>query len=312
MGAGRVAGMAKMGTEGRFGRAKGMLKVFLAAVLVFSCTHTGTGFWQWAGTLSGFGWWKNSAPLEIHVIDVGKADAILLKSQGHAALLDAGNPSSGGAVADYLARCGVEELEWLIMSHPDGDHIGGMAQVLWDVPVANFVQAAGEPVQGNSPAFAELQAALETKGVNRMTLGPGESLMLGEAMVTALGPLRDYGETNNNSLVLRLTCGEFTALFCGDIEGEAEKDLLQSGQALRAHLLKVAHHGSKTSSSAAFLEAVSPVLAVISAGPDRNRLPREEALVRLEEAGARIYRTDTDGDLLFVYNGKDLRIKTEK
>ncbi len=306
-------GMATQGKEGRGTRLKRFLLTFLAAVLLYTCTPVGDSFWKWAGTASGFGDWQEGGLLEIHVIDVGKADAILLKSRGRAALLDAGKPVAGGAVADYLSRHGVEELDWLIMSHPDSDHIGGMAQVLWDIPVENFVQAAvTEEVEEHTPAFAQLQTALEKKAPNRMLLEPGQSFLLGDAMLTALGPAQDYGESNNNSLVLRLDCGGFTALFCGDMEREAEEGLLTSGLSLRADWLKVAHHGSKTSSTQSFLEAVSPRYAVISAGPDRNRLPREETLIRLEGIGAELYRTDTDGDLVFLYDGKTVSIKTEK
>lgn len=249
--------------------------------------------------------------MELHFIDVGKADAILIRSQGKAALLDAGYDMPDDLVGSYLRRFGVDELEYVIMSHPDKDHIGGMPQVFQDFPVKTFVQGPlSQAVLPDSEEYANLQKAVS--GLPRLVMEPGDSIELGAATLTALAPLKEYDGSNDSSLVLRLECQGFTALFCGDIEKKAEADLIESGQELSAHLLKVAHHGSKTSTTAAFVEAVSPQIAIICVGNDRNGLPREEPLRTLEEAGAEIYRTDTDGDVVLIFNGETLQIKTER
>lgn len=291
-----------------------LLGVILAALLVFSCTPAGNAMWKYLGTASGFGDWGQEPPqLEIHLIDVGKADAILIKSQGQAALLDAGQAVSAGEVIDYLYRHDVERLDYLIMSHPDRDHIGGMPQILQELPVAELLQPPlSLALQPESQEFSDLLAGLEELSVPQTQWWMGESIYLGGACLTAIGPVTQYDSTNNASLVLRLTYGDFTALFCGDMEYEAEQGLILSGQNLKADWLKVGHHGSSTSSSLRFLWEVSPQYAAISVGPDRNDLPREDVLSRLEEAGAKIYRTDVDGDILFAYDGKNLTVKTEK
>lgn len=286
----------------------------LLAICVFACTPAGVRVWRWLGTVSGFGsWLEEPALVEVHIIDVGKADAILIRCKGRSALLDAGHGVSASSVIDYLYRHDVRELDYLIMSHPDRDHIGGMPQVLRELPVATFVQGRiPRALLPDSQEYADLQSALEETSVPQLTLRPGESISLGMVRLTALGPLKEYENTNDSSLVLRLSCLDFAALFCGDIEKDAEQDLLLSHQELRADLLKVGHHGSKTSSTMDFLHAVSPQYAAVSAGPDQNKLPREEVLSRLRECGAELYQTDTDGNLVFLYDGKGIAIKMDK
>ncbi len=126
-----------------------------------------------------------------------------------------------------------------------------------------------------------------------------------------LGPLQDYAESNNDSTVFRLQYDGFSMLFCGDMEAQAERDLLEGGAALRADVLKVAHHGSDTSTSAALLEAVQPRYAVISSGEDRSMLPRNAVLQRLHTAGAEIFRTDTDGAVVFSAADGKISVITE-
>lgn len=313
--AGETAAQRRRKTERRKELALRTGLLLLAALLAFSFSDPGRAFWRSAFAVSGFSSSPEleKAPLRIHVLDVGKADAVLLECEGHAALLDAGTGLAGDIVVDYLARQGIDSLEYAIMSHPDKDHIGGMAQVLREIPVTAFVQAElPESLLPDSGEYAALEQALSAGAYERITAAAGTSFALGEARCSVLGPLQEYGDTNNHSLVLKLTYRGFTALFCGDIEQEAERDLVASEQELSADLLKVPHHGSKTSSTKRFLREVAPQYAVISVGPDKNELPREETLLRLEQTGAEIYRTDTDGTVVFSYDGETISIETEK
>lgn len=301
-----------MGKGGKSRRARGLA---LAAALAFTLSPLGRGFWGWLFAGSGFaapsGY--DSSQVRIHVLDVGKADAILLESQGCTALLDAGTSAHGEEVVDYLARQGVPGLDMLILSHPDSDHAGGMVQVLREVPVGVFIEGAA--VAGEAPCqeYADLLALLEERGVPARTAAAGDEFPFGGGGLRVLGPVGEYEDANNNSLVLKFSCPGFSALFCGDIEKEAELGLVKSGQDLSATLLKVAHHGSGTSSTRRFIEAVSPQIAVVSVGPDRSGLPRQEPLARLERAGARVFRTDLDGTLVFSYDGeKTVTVKTSR
>lgn len=285
--------------------------IIVSAALLFSLMPYGQLFWKHALAGSGFcsPWgYSPSSLVRIHVLDVGKADAIVLESGGSTALLDAGTYADGEYVVDYLLRQGISCLDYAIMSHPDSDHIGGMAQVMQEIPTALFLQSAGWAEGG--AAYDSLDIALGKGKVPRRVLSAGDLFPLGDATVQVLGPLRTYEGTNNNSLVLRVCYGDFAALLCGDIEEEAELDLLKSGQDLSAQLLKVAHHGSSTSTTERFVQAVLPQVAVISVGPDNNGLPREGPLSRLEGAGVEIYRTDTDGDMIFAFDGTTIFIDT--
>ena len=279
----------------------------LAVLLVFSCTPPGRQFWQQMFRLAEFGG-NVDAPLSIHVLDVGKADAILIECDGHTALLDAGTDVHGETVVDYMFRHDMKSLDYAIVSHPDKDHIGGMAQVLSEVDTSVFVR---------SPYFKEKYEAvlpvLQEKSIADQVVLPGETILLGEATLRVLAPLEEYEDTNNGSLVIRLEYQGFTALFCGDIEKEAERDLVNAyGESLAADLLKVPHHGSKTSCTNRFLRVVSPQYAVVSVGKDNNNLPSDKILQRLDDYCREVYRTDTDGTLIFTFDGAELQIITER
>ena len=289
-----------------------LLTLAVAAALLWSVSGPGRAFWNQMFLRSGFGGSDpDPAGLEIHVIDVGKADAILVRCQGHAGLIDTGAGGDGEDVADYLLRHGVKELEFVLLSHNDSDHIGGLPTVLGELAVDTLYQ--GElSVEEPSLEGAAMDRALSGWEGERRSLARGDSFSLGGASFSVLGPCRAYESSNDSSLVLRLEFGEVSALFCGDIEATAELDLVKSGQELQADLLKVPHHGSATSCSQRFVKAVMPQLAAVSVGPDRNQLPRAEALEQLEAVGAQIYRTDTDGSLVFSSQGEDFAIETER
>ncbi len=154
--------------------------VALAALLVFSATPVGRAFWDRLYALSGFRGPVEEAPLEIHFIDVGKADAILLRCQGQAALLDAGTYASGDRVVDYLRRMGVERLEYAIASHPDSDHTGGMAQVLEEIPVEALVVYPWPDEMRQTLEYRALEEASFSHGVPVKTVGPGTASLWGK------------------------------------------------------------------------------------------------------------------------------------
>lgn len=280
--------------------------LLLVAVSLFAATAPGRQIWRSVFRWTGFSP-QVSGALRIHVLDVGKADSILIQCDGHTALVDAGTYPDGETVVDYLARCGVESLDYLIITHPDKDHLGGASVVLSEMDVGAFVRS-----KYFSEEYGEANAVLAEKSIPLKIVSPGDMLSLGGASLRVIGPLKEYEETNDSSLVFRLEFPGFSALFCGDIEEEAELDLLKASADLSADLLKVAHHGSNTSSKKKFLKAVDPDYAVISVGPDNNDLPSEKALLRLEDTGAELYRTDTDGNIVFAWDGEHLQIETEK
>lgn len=276
------------------------------AVLVFGYTPPGKAMWAALMRAAGLAHFTASLPedaLHVHVIDVGKADAILLESPDANVLVDCGTAEAAEDVLRYLAARGINRLDAVWISHPDDDHCGGLPAVLQTVPADEVVESpVGESISG-------MTALPQAVPLRRAAVG--ERYAYGAMTFEVLGPLQDYAESNNDSTVFRLQYDGFSMLFCGDMEAQAERDLLEGGAALRADVLKVAHHGSDTSTSAALLEAVQPRCAVISSGEDRSMLPRNAVLQRLHTAGAEIFRTDTDGAVVFSAADGKISVITE-
>ena len=276
------------------------------AVLVFGYTPPGKAMWAALMRAAGLAHFTASLPedaLHVHVIDVGKADAILLESPDANVLVDCGTAEAAEDVLRYLAARGIDRLDAVWISHPDDDHCGGLPAILQTVPADAVVESpVGESISG-------MTALPQAVPLRRAAVG--ERYAYGAMTFEVLGPLQDYAVSNNDSTVFRLQYDGFTMLFCGDMEAQAERDLLEDGAALRADVLKVAHHGSDTSTSAALLEAVQPRYAVISSGEDRSMLPRNTVLQRLHTAGAEIFRTDTDGAVVFSAADGKISVITE-
>ena len=297
----------KAAGEGRPKRVRRLAAGLLAALAVFLWTPPGRAVLDGLYSIAGFGG-RIEAPFSLHILDVGKADAMLIECQGHVALIDAGTALHGETVVDYMARLRMgNTLDYVIVSHPDSDHLGGVPQALRELSCEEFVRS---PYFDG--AYEAVREVLREKSIPQRIVGPGDVLPLGEAALEIIGPLRQYEDTNNSSLVIRVRFRGVTALLCGDIESQAEADLVHSGEDLSTDLLKVAHHGSKTSTTQEFLDAVAPRLAVISTGPDNNQLPAESVLIRLEQACQAVYRTDVDGTVVFSAEEDGLAVRIER
>ncbi|HKW93695.1 MAG TPA: MBL fold metallo-hydrolase, partial [Methylomirabilota bacterium] len=197
-------------------------------------------------------------------------------------------------------------LDAVALSHWDVDHSGGLAAVLSRFSVGEFWESGRAP----GPGAESTVAALARSRVPRRGLAAGQRLWLGHALITVLGPGPDPSlSANDQSLVLRLDWRGLSLLLPGDLGPRGEATLLERGAPLRVLALKVAHHGSRFSSTAPFLQAARPTLAVVSVGA-RNpfRHPSPEALARLAATGARVYRTDRDGAIILETDGLMLRV----
>ena len=251
--------------------------------------------------------------LSVHFIDVGKADGIYIRCNGKHILIDSGDVEYSGTVTNYLKRQGVEVLDMVVVTHFDRDHIGGMANVLMEFEVKRFLMPElPEELVPDSAAYETMIYALGARRVPAESPDIGDRFSLGGMEIRVLGPQRVYDDMNDNSILLKMTYGEISFLFMGDAEENAEKDLLEQGYDLRSTVLKVGHHGSKTSTSQELLDAVMPQAAVISVGEDRNELPKTQVLDRLSENGAAVFRTDLNGTIVMASNGDMLHIFMEK
>lgn len=285
--------------------------------------------WRWATALVAAGCLAlvvtpllvREARLRVVFFDVGQGDAILITTPGGESLLvDTGGGGPGRSdrgervILPYLRQAGIGALTALAVTHGDPDHAGGLRSLLRELRVREvWLSAAREAVDG------ELGALLDEAGVRQRRLRRGERLWLGRLSVTGLnppdGPLPrarrgPAGDENNASLALRLDWGLLSLVLAGDIEAEAEAELVASGLPLRAILLKVPHHGSRSSSTPAFVRAVRPRVAVIQVGA-RNPFghPVPEVLARYADEGTVVYRTDRDGAIVLESDGETLWLR---
>ena len=248
--------------------------------------------------------------LSIHYIDVGQGDSILVWCDGSAMVIDGGPNSSRGRTVDYLRSLGISRLNYVVSTHPDEDHIAGLTDVVKNFPVDKLLMTNAT---ANTQTFANFIQAVKTKGIKATTAVPGGTYPLGGASFTVLAPNAGYSDTNDMSVVLRLTYKNRSFLFTGDAAAASEADMLKKGYDLRADVLKVGHHGSKTATSDAFLRAVNPKLAVISVGKGNNYgLPDPSTLDKLKAAGVQILRTDESGTVIVESDGDRITYRTEK
>ncbi len=252
-----------------------------------------------------------SGSFEVHFIDVGQADAALVFCDGHAMLIDGGNAADSSLIYTYLKDRSVDYLDCIVCTHAHEDHVGGLAGAL------NYATAGCAlcPVTSyDSRAFNSFVTYLGKQGVEITVPAAGGSFSLGSASVQILGPIRlDAPDPNNTSIVLRVVYGNTSFLFTGDAEREEEQDILAAGYELESTVLKVGHHGSETSTTYPFLREIMPQYAVISVGADNSYgHPTEETLSRLRDAGAQVYRTDLQGDIVCTSDGETVSFAVER
>ncbi len=248
------------------------------------------------------------ASFMVEAIDVGQGDAYLITCDGETMLIDGGDRDKSDVMYTVLKKRGVEHLDVLMASHAHADHIGGLSGAAEATTVDIFYCPVTDY---DSKTFDNLVKQLDKQGVDLTVPQAGDEFDLGSAQVEILGPVKDYSDANNTSIVVRVDFGETSFLFTGDMEAEAERDLLDAGADVDVDVLKVGHHGSTTSTCQEFLEAVSPEIALISVGKDNDYgHPHEEIVERLE--GIDVYRTDLCGDILATSDGESVTITTAK
>lgn len=240
--------------------------------------------------------------LQVHFIDVGQADCILIVADGEAMLIDAGNNDDADTISSYLQGQGITTLRYAAATHPHEDHIGSMDTVLknFDVQSLLLPEAVTE-----TRTFENMLDAAAEKNIPTAVPVFGETYSLGNAVLTTVNCLKG-GDLNNASLMFRMTYGDTSFLFVGDAEAPAEAAVLETGCELKSDVLKVGHHGSSSSTSAPFLRAVAPTYAVISCGVGNSYgHPHAETLAAL--AGVTLFRTDEQGTVIAESDGHTIR-----
>ena len=291
----------------RAGRRRGGILGALgfAALLVLMYFAEPLGLGEWLDGLLG----REALPvsaiaelpaegLAVSYIDVGQGDATLIVCNGEAMLIDAGVPEEGQTVVDSLTASGVDSLVYAAVTHAHDDHCGGMDEVVEAVDIGTLFAPYTE--YGSSGAFTYFEDAAAEQGLYVTVPTIGSTFTLGGAAVSFVGPVGDWGDDlNDSSLIIRVDYGERSFLFPGDAsDGVIEDSAYIGGYDLDCDVLKLGHHGSSTSTSDAFLKAVSPAFAVISCGEGNSYgHPHKETLEKLEAAGIQVLRTDLLGDI---------------
>lgn len=247
--------------------------------------------------------------MAVHYLDVGQADCALIECDGEAMLIDGGNVEDGRKIVAYLDQQGIDTLTAVVCSHAHEDHVGGLSAVL-----AKYkVESVYAPVKSyDSDVYRDFARYAKREGCGITIPHPGDTFIVGSALVTVLGPVKDYEETNNTSLVLKVEYNESAFLFTGDMEVLAENDMLNAGMDVTADVLKVGHHGSETSTGYRFVYEVQPDYGVISVGRDNTYgHPDVPPLARLRDAGVVLFRTDVLGTVIARTNGRNITFTWE-
>ncbi|MDI6880264.1 MAG: cell wall-binding repeat-containing protein [Desulfitobacteriaceae bacterium] len=252
-----------------------------------------------------------SGLLKVSYINVGQGDSILIQTpSGMSALIDGGKTDQTSTVETYLRNSGVTKLDYVIATHEDSDHIGSLDSVITDFhPTKVYLP---DMPANNTYTFADFLNAVQAAGLKLTTAKAGVSLDMGsDIQATFVGPVKDsYSEDNDYSTVLRIKYGSTSFLFTGDAESASENDMMTSGADLKSTVLKVGHHGSKYSTSDAFLDAVKPQYAVISVGENNYGHPSADVIQRLAQHGVSVFRTDESGTVVAESNGTNVTFNT--
>ena len=245
--------------------------------------------------------------LLVHFIDIGQGDSTLVDlPNGEYALIDGGPRSSSDKLLNYLKEQGIKKIDYVIATHPHEDHIGGLPGVLKEFEIGNIYMPERT---ANTKIFESLLKEIQNKGLKIKIAKAGDQIIDEDGLsFKFLAPVRtDYDNTNDYSIVSRIDYGNNSLLVMGDAEAKSERDIIDSRARLKADVLRVGHHGSSTSSTREFLDAVDAKDYIMSLGIDNSYgHPHRETIDNISLKDGNIYRTDEMGDIIMVSDGNKI------
>ena len=246
----------------------------------------------------------------VHYIAVGQGDAALVLCDDKTMLIDGGKPHASSIIYTYLKNLNIDYLDYIVASHADDDHIGGLSAPLAKMKVGNVL---AQVHAADTRAYESLKTKTAQHAWPITPPKPGASLAIRSITLEFYGPITESeSDRNNGSVVMKIIYGDTSFLFTGDAEREEEQEILSAGYDLSATVLKVGHHGSKNSTTYPFLREIMPKYAVISVGDNNYVHPTEDTLSCLRDADVKVYRTDMQGDIIATSDGKTVTITTKK
>jgi competence protein ComEC len=288
------------------------LGVMLVFVLISGCTDKGSS--NSSAPTSSAIISTSSGNLVVHYIDIGQGDAELIQYNGKNMLIDAGEIGKGDDVEKELKKDGVTKLDYVVATHPHADHIGGMSVILKDFQVLHFI--SNGDTQTTTKVYEDMLQTLDSKNVSFRIAHEGDYIDFDPGInITILNPpVRKFttDAINQNSVVLKVVDNQITFLFMGDAGDEAEAGILKEGYNVKADILKVGHHGSRTASSDEFITAVKPSLSIVSDGVGNTYgLPDEDVIAKLTGV-SRVLQTEESGTITVTTDGSKYSVNTEK
>jgi len=245
-----------------------------------------------------------SQELTVHFIDVGQGDCTLITCGDETMLIDAGDNNQGTKIQNYLQHEGISKLKYVVCTHPDADHIGGMDVILYKFDCETIFMTDEEK---DTATYRDVIDTIENKIYKKTLPVVGEQYRLGDAEFTIVAPSQMREDSNNNSIALMLSHGNNTYLFTGDAEEDEESDIVKLDLPAGIDVYKTGHHGSKSSSSEELLNAITPKYAVISCGEgNKYGHPHAQTLNNFRMMGIQVFRTDEQGTIIASSNGEEI------
>lgn len=258
--------------------------------------------------------YNNPNNMEVHYINVGQGDSILIRVNNKVLLIDSGPKSSKSTLTKYLNSLNIKNIDYLIATHPHEDHIGNMSTIINNYEINKFYSPK---VTTNSKTFERMVSTLKNNNLKINILdNTTSSITLGDnTNIKIYSPIGDFNDDNlnNYSPIIKITFGKTSFLFTGDAEEYVEKQVINNSSNLSSNVLKLGHHGSSSSTCKEFLDAINPNIAIITVGIDNEYgHPHDEVLDLLKSYKIKTYRTDNDGSIVLISDGKNILKKATK